>query len=192
MSPPSPLPSPTNAVNKSYILFHPHPTPCLGLILLIGNYLPLDYSFLQNMLSDLEMNDTEKFKNKFSGDFFFSDNYAECYGHGFLKTPFCSTISLNSLGRGLEILSGSSKICMCAQSLQSCRTLCDPMDRSLSSSPVHGILQARLLEKVAMSSSRQSSQPRDRTYVSCISCIAGRLFTCQNTWEAHLRSVPVK
>ena len=70
MSPPSPLPSSINTVNKSYILFHPQPTQCLGLILLIGNCLPLNYSFLQNKLSDLEMNDTKKFKNKFSGDFF--------------------------------------------------------------------------------------------------------------------------
>lgn len=73
-----------NAVNKSYILFHPHPTRYLGLILLIGNCLPLDYSFLQNTLSDLEMSDTEKFKSNFSGDFFL--RYAEFYGHGFLKT----------------------------------------------------------------------------------------------------------
>ena len=91
----------------------------------------MDYSFLQNMLSDLEMSGTEKFKSNFSGDFFFSDKYAEFYGHRFLKTPFCSTISLNSLGRGLEILSGSSEICMGAQSLQSCQTLCDSMDCSL-------------------------------------------------------------
>ena len=92
------------------------------------------------------MNDTKKFKNKSSGDFFFSDKYAECYGHGFLKSPLGSTVSLDSLGRGLESLSGSSKICMSAQPLESCWTLCNPMDCSLPSSPVHGILQARILE----------------------------------------------
>ena len=51
---------------------------------------------------------------------------------------------------------------------QSCPTPCNPMDCSLPGSPVHGILQARILEEVAMPFSRGSSQPRDRTQVSCI------------------------
>ena len=46
---------------------------------------------------------------------------------------------------------------------QSCLTLCDPMDCSLPGSSVHGIFQARILEWVAVPSSRGSSQPRDRT-----------------------------
>ena len=62
-----------------------------------------------------------------------------------------------------------------------CPTLCDPMDCSLPGSPVHGILQARVLEWVAISFSRGSSQPRDRTQVSCI---AGRRFTVWATREA--------
>ena len=49
----------------------------------------------------------------------------------------------------------------------SCPTLCDPMDCSPSGSSVHGILQARILEWVAMPSCRASSQPRDQTQVSC-------------------------
>ena len=57
---------------------------------------------------------------------------------------------------------------------QSCLTLCDPMDCSLSGSSVPGILQARILAWVAVPFSRGSSQPRDRTRVSSI---AGRLFT---------------
>ena len=44
-------------------------------------------------------------------------------------------------------------------------TLCDPVDCSPQGSSVHGILQARILEWVAMSFSRESSQPRDRTHV---------------------------
>ena len=48
-----------------------------------------------------------------------------------------------------------------ATSLQSCCTLCDPMGCSLPGSSVHGIFQARILEWVAISSSRGSSQPRD-------------------------------
>ena len=57
---------------------------------------------------------------------------------------------------------------------QSCPTLCDPMDCSLPGSSIRGILQARVLEWVAVSFSRRSSQPRDRTRVSRI---AGRRFT---------------
>ena len=51
-------------------------------------------------------------------------------------------------------------------------------------SSIHGIFQARILEWVAMSSSRGSSWPRDWTGVSCISCIAGGFFTHWATWEA--------
>ena len=57
---------------------------------------------------------------------------------------------------------------------QSCLTLCNPMECSPLGSSVHGILQARILEWVAMPSSRGSSQPRDRTQVSYI---AGRFLT---------------
>ena len=49
-------------------------------------------------------------------------------------------------------------MCVCAKSLQSCLTLCNPMDCSLPGSSVYGILQARILEWVAMAS-RGSSQP---------------------------------
>ena len=59
---------------------------------------------------------------------------------------------------------------------QSCPTLCDPMDCSLPGSSVHGILQARILEWVAIFFSRGSSRPRDQTQVSRI---AGRGF---NLW----------
>ena len=63
-------------------------------------------------------------------------------------------------------------VCVCVHArAQSCPTLCDPMDCRLPGSSVHGILQARTLEWVAISSSRGSSQPRDWTHVSCISCI---------------------
>ena len=57
---------------------------------------------------------------------------------------------------------------------QSCLTLCDPMDCSPPGSSVHEIFQTRILEWVAISFSRGSSQPRDRTRVSCT---AGRFFT---------------
>ena len=60
------------------------------------------------------------------------------------------------------------------QSLPSCLALCSPVDYSLPVSCVHGILQARILEWVAISFSKGPSQPRDRTQVSCT---AGRFFT---------------
>ena len=47
----------------------------------------------------------------------------------------------------------------------------------IQSYSVHGILQARILEWVAISSSRESSWPRGWTHVSCDSCIAGKFFT---------------
>ena len=49
---------------------------------------------------------------------------------------------------------------------QSCPTLCNPVDCSPPGSSVHGILQARILEGVAMAFYRGSSQPRDQTQVS--------------------------
>ena len=64
---------------------------------------------------------------------------------------------------------------------QWCPALCDPMDCSLPGSPLHGILQARVLEWVAISFSRGSSWPRDRTRVSSI---PGRCFNLWATREA--------
>ena len=66
---------------------------------------------------------------------------------------------------------------------QSCPTLCDPMDCSPPGSSVHEIFQARILEWVAISFSRGSSQPRDWTRVSCT---AGRFFTDWATREDFL------
>ena len=53
------------------------------------------------------------------------------------------------------------KMVFCVSVAQSCGTLCDPRDCNPPGSSVHGILQARMLEWVAISSSRGSSQPRD-------------------------------
>ena len=53
------------------------------------------------------------------------------------------------------------------------------MDSSPPGFSVHGILQARMLKWVAMSSSRRSIQPRNQTSISCVSCIAGRFFTAE-------------
>ena len=53
------------------------------------------------------------------------------------------------------------------------------LDCSPPGSSVHGILQARILEWVAVHSSRGSSRPRDRIRASCVYCIAGRFFTAE-------------
>ena len=58
---------------------------------------------------------------------------------------------------------------------QLCPPLCDPMDCSPPGSSVHGILQTRIMELVAIPFSRGSSRPRDQTWVSCISCISRRI-----------------
>ena len=65
-------------------------------------------------------------------------------------------------------------LCMRALKKKSHVQLCDPMDCSLPFSSVQGIIQARILECVAIPSSRGSSWLRDGTLVSCI---AGRFFT---------------
>ena len=70
---------------------------------------------------------------------------------------------------------------MCAQ-LLSCIWLCaTPWSVAPPGCSVHGILQARIMELVAMPSSRGSSPPRDWT---CVSCTAGRFFTIWATWGA--------
>ena len=66
---------------------------------------------------------------------------------------------------------------LCVLSLQSCPTLCDPMDCSLPGSSVHGILQARILEWAAISFSRGSSPTKDRASPA----LAGGFFTTSAT-----------
>ena len=72
--------------------------------------------------------------------------------------------------------------------LQSHLTPCYPMDCNLPGSSVHGILQARILEWVAMPSSRGSFGPRDWTLVSNISCTARGFFTTSTTFTQDERN----
>ena len=75
----------------------------------------------------------------------------------------------------MEILITELSVCVCVRSvIQSCLTLCDPIDYSPPGSSPHGISQAGMLEKVAISSSRGSSRTRDKTCLASVSCI-GRL-----------------
>ena len=73
--------------------------------------------------------------------------------------------------------------CGCGQLLSRVQ-LCGPMDCSPPGSSVHGISQARILVWVATSYSRGSSQPRDLTQVSCVSCISRQVLY----HESHLGS----
>ena len=88
-----------------------------------------------------------------------------------VSPPNCGAESCPKSGHYQDLSRVSFEECMCAKSLQSCLTLCSPMDCSLPGSSVQGILQARILEWVAMPSSRGSSRPGARTRVSCVSCI---------------------
>ena len=80
----------------------------------------------------------------------------------------------------LLLLLAMGRVCACSVAT-SCPTLWDPMDCSPSGSSAHGILQARILEWVAIPFSRGSSRPRDW---NCVSRIAGRFFTLWATGEA--------
>ena len=69
--------------------------------------------------------------------------------------------------------------CNCAQ-LQLCPTLCNPMNCSPLGFSVPGILQAKILEWVAMPYSRWSPRPRDWTGVTCVSCVSRQvLYHCK-------------
>ena len=82
----------------------------------------------------------------------------------------------------LLILSWSLKVK--SEVAQSCPTLCDPVDCDLLGFSVHGILEARILEWIAISFPRGSSQPRDQTQVSRI---GGRRFNLWATRETSIR-----
>ena len=75
------------------------------------------------------------------------------------------------------------RVCLHAKFLQSRRALCYATNCSLPDSSVHGILQARVLERIAMPSSRESSRPRDQTRVSYVSCVVTWVFfTASASW----------
>ena len=76
--------------------------------------------------------------------------------------------------------------CLCTQLHQ---TLCDPMDCSPPGSSVCGISQERILEWVAVSYSKGSSQPRDQIGIPCISCIGRLILYHCATWEVPLASI---
>ena len=82
-------------------------------------------------------------------------------------------------------LSRSHRTSCCCLVTKLCPTLCDPMDCSPPSSWVHGISQARIMEWVAISLSRESSWLRDLTHVSCL---VGGFFTTEPPGKPHRTS----
>ena len=72
-----------------------------------------------------------------------------------------------------------SSTTVCVAVSRSYLTLCDPMDSSPPGTTVHGALQARILEWIAISFSKGFSQPRDRILISSSSSLIGRFF---NVW----------
>ena len=104
----------------------------------------------------------------------------------------CLLWNLCSRGQELQLLKPLSSRTRAVQHeeakvAQLCLTFSDPMNCSLPGSSVHGILQARLLEWVAVPFSRRSSQPRNKTGVSCI---AGEFFTSGAIREAQQEKPP--
>ena len=99
----------------------------------------------------------------------------------FPGSPVVRTPCFHCRGHKFNPWSRSGILCMCLAA-QLCLTHCDPVDCSPPGSSVLGILQARILEWIAMPSSKGSSQPRDQTQVSRI---AGRFFTDWATKEAQ-------
>ena len=73
---------------------------------------------------------------------------------------------------------------VCAKSFESYLSLCDPIDYSPPCFSDHGILQARVLEWIAMPSRKGSFWPRDRAHVSVTPALACGFFTTTTTWEA--------
>ena len=99
--------------------------------------------------------------------------------------PFISAASLTNMGSShTSAQFGSSNLPEWMNLVaQLCLTLCNPMDCSLPGPSVHGILQARILEWIAIPFSRGSSQLRDWNWVSCIT---GRFFTDWTTRTSKL------
>ena len=79
------------------------------------------------------------------------------------------------------------KYCVCVYLVaKSCLTLYDAMDCGPPHSPAHGIFQARILERVAISSSRGSSHPGIKPASLASAALAGGFFTVSAAWEAHV------
>ena len=109
--------------------------------------------------------------------------YSRCFNillyTAWIISIFAKDIFVN-IFEAFMVISDCVCVCVCVFECvhfvtQSCPTLCNPMSCSLPGFSVHGILQARVLEPVAISYSRESSRPKDLTRISCVSCIGQHL-----------------
>ena len=108
------------------------------------------------------------------------------WGHRAAASRWAPRLMLTSPGRlqTLQVcLAGLIVRCAVCATAQSCLTLCDPVDCSPLGSSV--ISQARILEWVAISSSRGSSRSRDQTHISCISCTGRKILYHFATWPQY-------
>ena len=138
---------------------------------------PLQYSCLENPVDRAscatfygfaELDTTEKLTLSLSFIFTSEDH---CVFRQCCWTEFDAVLGINTTNGLFWFLKCILPAWVHAKLLQSDLTLWDPVDYSLPAFTVHGILQARILEWVAMLSFRGSSLPRDETFVSYISCI---------------------
>ena len=128
----------------------------------------------------------------FSFSFFFSQNTSSCPSNGVQWRARKRSGDITELDEGKERVTQVSQhvcvcvcVCVCVRArAQSCPTPFNPLDCSLPGFSVHGIFQTRILEHIAISSSRGSSQPRDRTQGSCVSCTGRQILYHWVTWEA--------
>ena len=91
----------------------------------------------------------------------------------FHQSSHCDQVASEASNLFVHLLTGNCVcvcVCVCVLSVMS-HSSCDPMNCSPPGPSVHGILWARILERIAISSSRGPSQPRDRTHISCISAL---------------------
>ena len=84
------------------------------------------------------------------------------------KKQIIAKITIQQFHKEGKLIFWNGAAAAVAKSLQSRPARCSPMECSLPGSCVHGILQTRILEWVAISFSRKSSRPRNQTHVSCI------------------------
>ena len=134
-----------------------------------GKHYPLQYSGLENSMDSIVHGVTKSWTQL--SDFHFHFIYINP-----TTTVFClsCSLSLEFPPHSWSCYFGTMLLC-CTKSLKSCLTPCDPIYSSLPGSSVHGILQTRILEWVAIPSSRGSSQPRDQTCIAYVSCTGRRV-----------------
>ena len=110
-----------------------------------------------------------------------SEGQDSCYGLNWSPTPNSHPGALTPMPQNATVFGDRAftfayqNIRACVLSLSVLLTLCNPTDYSLQISSVHGILQARILEWVAISYSRGSAQPRGRTHLSYVSCVGRQI-----------------